>query len=325
MALGRQPVQAGRDPERGPGRVDPPGLAPDPRARSASRSSATGRSTSSAGAGRDDRPGTAQRPARRWARGGARRAPRRPSSPSMPGTRPATSRSAANRLVFCAVGGPAFVTDLDRGRRPGNFADFGRLRPGHRRPEHPPPGGRRPARADRPAGRDPPPRHVPRPGRPPRQDVALPGLRRGPSSTTRSRSRASRAGSIATSWPVEPSLITIINTNSPLRLDGPMSRRADRDGDPRPGGRRDAVHAGRGDEPVVAGRGDRPAERGGAVRRRPGPGRPARGAGRLRRVHLERRHAHRLAGVRDAGVRQGRASPPASSPAATGCRGDRRT
>jgi trimethylamine---corrinoid protein Co-methyltransferase len=27
-------------------------------------------------------------------------------------------------LVFCAVGGPAFVTDLDRGRRSGNFADF---------------------------------------------------------------------------------------------------------------------------------------------------------------------------------------------------------
>ena len=27
-------------------------------------------------------------------------------------------------LVFCAVGGPAFVSDLDRGRRPGNFADF---------------------------------------------------------------------------------------------------------------------------------------------------------------------------------------------------------
>ena len=29
-----------------------------------------------------------------------------------------------NNLVFCAVGGPAFVSDLDRGRRPGNFADF---------------------------------------------------------------------------------------------------------------------------------------------------------------------------------------------------------
>ncbi len=27
-------------------------------------------------------------------------------------------------LVFGAVGGPAFVTDIDRGRRPGNFADF---------------------------------------------------------------------------------------------------------------------------------------------------------------------------------------------------------
>jgi trimethylamine---corrinoid protein Co-methyltransferase len=27
-------------------------------------------------------------------------------------------------LVFCAVGGPAFVTDIERGRRPGNHADF---------------------------------------------------------------------------------------------------------------------------------------------------------------------------------------------------------
>ncbi|MDH4142291.1 MAG: trimethylamine methyltransferase family protein [Chloroflexota bacterium] len=29
-----------------------------------------------------------------------------------------------SNLVFCAVGGPAFVSDLDRGRRPGNSADF---------------------------------------------------------------------------------------------------------------------------------------------------------------------------------------------------------
>ena len=29
-----------------------------------------------------------------------------------------------NNLVFAAVAGPAFVTDLDRGRRPGNFKDF---------------------------------------------------------------------------------------------------------------------------------------------------------------------------------------------------------
>src|SRR6202142_698462 len=29
-----------------------------------------------------------------------------------------------NHVVFSSVGGPAFVTDLDRGRRAGNFADF---------------------------------------------------------------------------------------------------------------------------------------------------------------------------------------------------------
>jgi trimethylamine--corrinoid protein Co-methyltransferase len=29
-----------------------------------------------------------------------------------------------SEVVFCAVGGPAFVSDLDRGRRPGNAADF---------------------------------------------------------------------------------------------------------------------------------------------------------------------------------------------------------
>ena len=42
----------------------------------------------------------------------------------MPGTRSGTSSSVAGHLVFCAVGGPAFVSDLDRGRRAGNFADF---------------------------------------------------------------------------------------------------------------------------------------------------------------------------------------------------------
>ena len=76
--------------------------------------------------------------------------------------------------------------------------------------------------------------------------------------------------------------MTIINTNSPLRLDGPMS-----DGliemASRPAGRRDAVHAGRGDDPGDARRRARPAERRGAVHGRPGPGRPAGRAGRLRR------------------------------------------
>jgi trimethylamine--corrinoid protein Co-methyltransferase len=33
-------------------------------------------------------------------------------------------RFGGRHLVFCAVGGPAFVTDIERGRRPGNIADF---------------------------------------------------------------------------------------------------------------------------------------------------------------------------------------------------------
>ena len=70
--------------------------------------------------------------------------------------------------------------------------------------------------------------------------------------------------------------MTIINTNSPLRLDGPMSDGLIEMADARPAGRGDAVHAGRGDEPGLAGRGDRPAERRGAVPRRAGPDRPAR-------------------------------------------------
>ena len=47
-------------------------------------------------------------------------------------------------LVFGAVGGPAFVTDIDRGRRPGQSRRLRGLRPGDRRARHRPPGGRRP-------------------------------------------------------------------------------------------------------------------------------------------------------------------------------------
>ena len=39
--------------------------------------------------------------------------------------------------------------------------------------------------------------------------------------------------------------MTIINTNSPLRLDGPMGDGLIEMADPRPAGRRHAVHAGR--------------------------------------------------------------------------------
>ncbi len=47
-----------------------------------------------------------------------------PSSGCTPATRSATSTFGGANLVFCAVGGPAFVSDLDRGRRAGNIADF---------------------------------------------------------------------------------------------------------------------------------------------------------------------------------------------------------
>ena len=55
-----------------------------------------------------------------------------------------------------------------------------RLRADHRRARRHPPGGRRPARAERPAGRDAPPRHVPDLRGRARQDVAVPRLRRRP-------------------------------------------------------------------------------------------------------------------------------------------------
>ena len=97
--------------------------------------------------------------------------------------------SAATNLVFGAVGGPAFVSDLDRGRRAGNFADFvdyvriiGALDVIHQE-------GGGPLEPNDLPGRDAPPRHVP--------DLrASSSTRRGSASasargrsTTRSRSR----------------------------------------------------------------------------------------------------------------------------------------
>ena len=104
----------------------------------------------------------------------------------------------------------------------------------------------------------------------------------------------------------EPSAMTVINTNSPLRLDGPMG-----DG---------LIQMARFGQPVVAtpftlagamsvglaGRRDRPAERRGPVPRGARADRPPGRADGLRRVHLERGHADRRAGVRHARVRQGR-------------------
>jgi trimethylamine--corrinoid protein Co-methyltransferase len=127
-----------------------------------------------------------------------------------------------DHLVFCAVGGPAFVTDIDRGRRAGNFEDFadyvrliGALNVIHQE------GGGPLEPTDLPVAT----RHL---------DMyhAL--------ATTLDKTwhclgfgatvvddaleiAAITRGSERDQLVAEPSLITIINTNSPLRLDGPMS------------------------------------------------------------------------------------------------------
>ena len=323
VAARRQPVRAGRDPVGGPGRGDPraslrilrdigvevlgargarPLRAPDARARSTARD----------GRPRPPGPGAASRSWSRWRRGASS------CTPGTPSGHPARRRP---HLVFGAVGGPAFVTDLDRGRRAGNAADFVRLRPGDRHPRRHPPGGRRTARADRPAGRDPAPRHVPDAGHAARQDVAVPRRSGRRSSTTPSRSPRSPAGVDRETLVREPSLMTIINTNSPLRLDGPMS-----DG---------LIEMATWGQPVVATpftlagamtpgdarRRARPAERRGAVLHRARPAGPARGADGLRRRSPRtstcapgRRRSARRSTSR-------RRSRPGSWPAATGCRG----
>ncbi|HET9347478.1 MAG TPA: trimethylamine methyltransferase family protein [Candidatus Limnocylindrales bacterium] len=125
-------------------------------------------------------------------------------------------------VVFSAVGGPAFVTDIDRGRRPGNHADFldyvrviGALDIVHQE------GGGPLEPTDLPVAT----RHLDMYrafatlldktwqclgfGAPVVDDaLEVAALARG----------VSRDQLV-----VEPSLMTIINTNSPLRLDGPMS------------------------------------------------------------------------------------------------------
>ena len=127
-----------------------------------------------------------------------------------------------NHLVFGAVGGPAFVTDLDRGRRPGNFADFGDyVRVIGSLDIIQQEGGGPLEPTDLPV----PTRHLDMyqalatlldktwqclgSGRTPVDDaIEVTCLTTGVDRDTLAR---------------EPRLMTIINSNSPLRLDGPMS------------------------------------------------------------------------------------------------------
>ncbi|MGH2513528.1 MAG: trimethylamine methyltransferase family protein, partial [Candidatus Limnocylindrales bacterium] len=128
----------------------------------------------------------------------------------------------ADHLVFSSVGGPAFVTDLDRGRRAGTFADFvdyvkviSSLNIIHQE-----------------AGGPLEPTDLPVPTRHLDMYRALIGL-------LDKTWHCLGAGRQVVDDAIEmtclargidrdelarrPSLITIINTNSPLRLDGPMS------------------------------------------------------------------------------------------------------
>ncbi|MBA2299390.1 MAG: trimethylamine methyltransferase family protein [Chloroflexi bacterium] len=127
-----------------------------------------------------------------------------------------------SNLVFCAVAGPAFVSDLDRGRRPGNFADFvdyvrliGALDVLHQE------GGGPLEPTDLPVET----RHLDQ------YRTFVVELDKTWHCLGTGSMMVDDALEVATlirgidrdALAREPSLITIINTNSPLRLDGPMS------------------------------------------------------------------------------------------------------
>jgi trimethylamine--corrinoid protein Co-methyltransferase len=125
-------------------------------------------------------------------------------------------------LVFSSVGGPAFVSDLDRGRRAGNWQDFqdyvrliGALNVIHQE-----------------AGGPLEPTDLPVETRhldmyaclATTLDKTWHCLGFGATVVEDALEVVARARGVAREQlEVEPSLITIINTNSPLRLDGPMS------------------------------------------------------------------------------------------------------
>jgi trimethylamine---corrinoid protein Co-methyltransferase len=125
-------------------------------------------------------------------------------------------------VVFSAVGGPAFVTDIDRGRRPGNLADFldfvrviGALDIVHQE------GGGPLEPTDLPV----PTRHLEMyRALATLLDKTWQCLGAGRVVVDDALEIAALArGVTPDDLAVEPSLMTIINTNSPLRLDGPMS------------------------------------------------------------------------------------------------------
>jgi trimethylamine--corrinoid protein Co-methyltransferase len=146
-----------------------------------------------------------------------------PSSFKLHARNPARNVTFGDRhVVFCAVGGPAFVTDIDRGRRPGNHADFldyirviGALDIVHQE------GGGPLEPTDLPV----PTRHLDMyHGFITLLDKTWQCLGFGAAVVDDAIEMVCLARGIDRDQLVrEPSLMTIINTNSPLRLDGPMS------------------------------------------------------------------------------------------------------
>ena len=124
-------------------------------------------------------------------------------------------------LVFSAVGGPAFVTDIERGRRPGNFADFvdyvrviGALDVIHQE------GGGPLEPTDLPVAT----RHLDMYATFAKElDKTWQCLGFGPTPVHDAMAIAALVRGVDhDALEDEPSCMTIINTNSPLRLDGPM-------------------------------------------------------------------------------------------------------
>src|SRR5262245_58892571 len=146
-----------------------------------------------------------------------------PSTFRLHARNPAKSLTFGDRhVVFSAVGGPAFVTDIDRGRRPGNHADFldyvkviGALDIVHQE------GGGPLEPTDLPV----PTRHLDMyRAVATLLDKTWQCLGFGAAVVDDALEVAALARGVSREQLVEqPSLMTIINTNSPLRLDGPMS------------------------------------------------------------------------------------------------------
>ncbi len=273
MAIDRQSLSPDRDPQRRSGRGDPPGVAPHP-ARDRRRGARRSRPRPAGGRRRDGRSVQPERAARRQADRGAR-------LPRAVGVHPPRPEPGSNRRLRrteprLRCGRRPGLRDRPRPRPPsGQLRRLPGLRPGHRLARHRPAGGGRSARAERPARPDPTSRHVPLAGRAARQDLAEPrgGSRprrrcdRGPLPDPRDRpGRPGRGAERDDDHQLELA----------VALRWTHVRRTDRDGAPRPAGRRHAVHAGRGDDAGLAGRGARPAERRGPVHGRAGPDRPTR-------------------------------------------------